>query len=444
MNLLVPACRNAKDVVRGSGSDRLVSDPALFCGAHRQLPMRARSSTGWVAGRPDTTAGSKPISVIGRPTSDPPRTASLVSKSPAPVPDAETLSFRSSPREPHSPSILQQPFLRHNHARYDGLHRVTSITYPYGPNSSNTPGKYFVYDSATVDGVAMGYAKSRLAEAYTATCSTCSKITDEGFSYTQRGEVATAYESTPHSSGYYVATASYWANGLTDNLTAATGYSTNYVPDGEGRVNSAGGGGELASTAYNPASLPTTVTFGSGDSDSFTYDANTFRMTQYSFNVNGQSVVGNLTWNANWSLGKLAITDPFNSANTQTCTYSHDDLARIASGNCGSVWSQTFSYDAFGNITKTGSSQFQPTYSYLTNRMSSIGSFTPSYDANGDVTNDSLNTYAWDSEGRPTTIDGITVTYDALVTGPTFCTTANERVYITASGCETLCRVRGL
>ena len=113
-------------------------------------------------------------------------------------------------------------------------------------------------------------------------------------------------------------------------------------------------------------------------------------------------------------LGKLAITDAFNSTNTQTCTYTHDDLARIASGNCGSVWSQTFSYDAFGNLTKTGSSQFQPTYSYLTNQMSSIGSFTPSYDANGDVTNDSLNSYAWDVEGRPTTIDGITVTYDAL------------------------------
>jgi len=30
-----------------------------------------------------------------------------------------------------------------------------------------------------------------------------------------------------------------------------------------------------------------------------------------------------------------AITDPFNSANAQTCNDSHDDLARIASANCG-------------------------------------------------------------------------------------------------------------
>ena len=33
----------------------------------------------------------------------------------------------------------------------DQLHRVTSITYPAGPNSAATPSKTFVYDSATVN-----------------------------------------------------------------------------------------------------------------------------------------------------------------------------------------------------------------------------------------------------------------------------------------------------
>ena len=150
------------------------------------------------------------------------------------------------------------------------------------------------------------------------------------------------------------------------------------------------------------------------NSDSFTYDPNTGRMTQYKYKytvgATPQSVVGNLTWNANGSLGKLAITDPFNSANTQTCTYGHDDLARIASGNCGSVWSQTFTYDAFGNITKSGSNQFQPGYNLATNRMSTGAS----YDSNGDVLGDGLHSYAWDAETRPTTIDTVGVTYDAL------------------------------
>jgi RHS repeat-associated protein len=48
--------------------------------------------------------------------------------------------------------------------------------------------------------------------------------------------------------------------------------------------------------------------------------------------------------------------------------------------------------------------------------MTQIASSTPSYDANGNVTNDFLHTYAWDANGRPVTIDGVGVTYDALGT----------------------------
>ncbi|MFZ0462078.1 MAG: hypothetical protein WBD23_02440 [Candidatus Acidiferrales bacterium] len=80
---------------------------------------------------------------------------------------------------------------------YDSSHRLTSVTYPSGPNSGNTPNKYFVYDAATVDNAAMANAKGRMAEAYTCTSTCSSKITDEGFSYSLRGEVSDVYESTP-------------------------------------------------------------------------------------------------------------------------------------------------------------------------------------------------------------------------------------------------------
>ncbi|HKW87404.1 MAG TPA: RHS repeat-associated core domain-containing protein [Candidatus Acidoferrales bacterium] len=297
---------------------------------------------------------------------------------------------------------------------YDALHRKTSITYS-GPNSGNTPSKFFVYDTATVNGFAMTNATARLAEAYTCVSPCSSKLTDQGFSYTARGEVQDVYESTPHSSGYFHVDDTYWANGALDVVSGLSGLPTlTYAPDGEGRVKSvsaSSGQNPVSSTTYNVASEATGVTLGSGDSDAFTFDPNTFRMTQYKFTVGAtpQSVVDNLTWNANGTLGSLNITDPFNAANTQNCTYSYDDLARIASGNCGSVWSQTFSYDAFGNITKSGNSQFQPGYN-LNNQMISGAS----YDANGDVLSDSLHSYAWDVETRPTTIDSVAVTYDAL------------------------------
>ena len=179
-------------------------------------------------------------------------------------------------------------------------------------------------------------------------------------------------------------------------------------------VSASSGQNPVLSTNYNPASEATQVNLGSSDGDTFTYDPNTDRMTQYKFSVNGQSVVGQLTWNPIGTLEDLVVTDPFYSGGNQSCAYTHDDLSRIASANCGAPWSQTFTYDAFGNISKSGTSSFQPTYSYVTNHMTMIGSSVPTYDLNGNVTNDFLHTYAWDANGRPVTADGVGLTYDAL------------------------------
>jgi hypothetical protein len=261
-------------------------------------------------------------------------------------------------------------------------------------------------------------AKGRLAEAYTATCSTCTKTTDLGFSYTAVGNVSDAYQSATHSGGYYHLTSTYWANGNLDVMSGLPGLPTlTFGVDGEGRgytVTASSGQNPVTSTLYNAADKPTSVTFGSADSDTFTYNPNTGRTTEYEFSINGETLTGNLTWNQNQTLGKLVISDPFNSPNSQTCTYSFDDVRRVSAANCGSTWAQTFSYDAFGNISKSGSISFQPTYSASTNRMISLPGFTPTYDANGNLLTDSAHTYTWDVNGRPVSIDTVNVTYNAF------------------------------
>jgi RHS repeat-associated protein len=143
-------------------------------------------------------------------------------------------------------------------------------------------------------------------------------------------------------------------------------------------------------------------------------------MTQYQFTVNGTSLTAGLGWNANGTLQTQNITDGFNSADTQNCSYQYDDITRVTSANCGSAAAQTFSFDPFGNINKSGSPySFQPTYSIATNRISSLNSFTPTYDNNGNLTNDSFHSYAWDAEGHAITIDAglsdaVSLTYDAI------------------------------
>jgi RHS repeat-associated protein len=135
-------------------------------------------------------------------------------------------------------------------------------------------------------------------------------------------------------------------------------------------------------------------------------------MTQYSFNVNGQSVIGKPAWNPNGTLHTFQVTqDPFDSSNVQTCTYAYDDVARISSANCGSVWSQNFSFDPFGNITKSGSLSWMPGYDQTTNRYS-LGGVT--YDNNGNLTYDTLHTYQRDVEGHAVVFDSTNSVFNAF------------------------------
>jgi RHS repeat-associated protein len=311
---------------------------------------------------------------------------------------------------------------------YDALHRNTSTTFS-GPNA--TTNRYYVYDSATVNGQAMANAKGRMAEGYTATSSTGTKVTDEGFSYDVRGELANFYESTSHSAGYYSVPLTYWANGQLETFGPfLTDSQVSVAPDGEGRPYTITGASSSVPTInYNHASQPTQIMTscegGTCYPINYSYDSNTLRMTKYAAALSTGTVSGTLTWNPNGSLRKLAIVDPTNSANVQTCAYSADDLSRISSVSCnsGSTWGQTFTYDAFGNLTKsvpTGATgvSWQPGYSSSTNRYTLGGT---SYDANGNVLNDSFNTYTWDAEGKTLSTDYVstggeafTFTYDAF------------------------------
>ena len=308
------------------------------------------------------------------------------------------------------------------------LHRVTATG---NGNVSGSTARYFVYDAATVNGVSMSNAKGRLAEAYTVVVPNwTTKITDLGFSYSVRGETTDTWESTPNSGGYYHLTAAYWANGVLNTLTGIPGVPTlTYGVDGEGRVatvSASSGQNPITSTAYNVASQVTALTYGSLDNDAFTFDPNTGRMARYQFNVGAtvKSDTGVLTWNPNGTLQQLAITDQVDTGDSQTCNYTYDDLARIASGNCGaSVWNQNFSFDPFGNITKTvptGSTgtAFQPTsYGATTNQITNTPPYA--YDGNGNLSADMAHSYTWDFYGEMITVDsgasnGVCLTYDAL------------------------------
>ena len=308
--------------------------------------------------------------------------------------------------------------------QFDALHRVGSITgVPYG-GGSGIRCQRFYYDSSQgalgsiPSGVVVSNGVNRMVEAETDTCAwpvtQSSMITDEWFSYDKLGNLTDVWELTPHSGGYFHTTVGYFANGVPSSLSGLPGMTTlTYGINGNGRWSTAmrGVATIIGGVTYGPLG-PTYVSIGAGtDEDVYSYDANSGRMTQYQLYVGSANTKGVLTWNANGTLGSLAITDGFNAGGSQTCAFSYDDVARLTSDNCGSVWAQTFSYDQYDNLTKSGSSSWNPGYNDTKNQYSSIGA---TYDGSGNITYDGTNYYTWDAYGKMLTVNGTSVTYDAL------------------------------
>ena len=118
-------------------------------------------------------------------------------------------------------------------------------------------------------------------------------------------------------------------------------------------------------------------------------------MKTYAFSVNGITDSGTLQWNQDGTLQQLAILDGFNSGGSQTCTFSYDDVARIMTDNCGSsLWNQSYSYDQYDNLSKTGNPGTSWTPGYLPNNQISSGA---NYNGDGDLTYDFHNTYTWNA-----------------------------------------------
>ncbi|MGH3159976.1 MAG: RHS repeat domain-containing protein, partial [Streptosporangiaceae bacterium] len=310
---------------------------------------------------------------------------------------------------------------------YDALHRLTQISYPSGPNAAATPTKTFVYDSASGLGItaapyySANYQAGRLVAAYTGPAS--APIVQLGFGYDANGRRVWTAESTPHSGGWYTVNGGYYPDGTVGSINLNNLPQFQWGVDAEGRLSDMGvyQGPTLAVAAHNPAGEVTSVAFWSGDSDTFSYDPGTGRMTGYKFGVGASTDGGTLAWNTNGSLASLVINDQIpGTSDSGSCNYSHDDLGRIAGVNCGGGQPDlTFSFDPFGNLSVGGTPAGLATSPvYSNNRMVQNGGVSQSFDADGNLLDDPViparGVNSYDAEGKAVTFENAGVTYDAM------------------------------
>ena len=146
------------------------------------------------------------------------------------------------------------------------------------------------------------------------------------------------------------------------------------------------GNGLWEHTNFNTRLQPSEIGLGTSSTSSgtlgLTYDYGT---TTNNGNVLSVSYVG----------GGLSYTQIF----------GYDTLNRLTTSQEGSAWSQTNSYDRYGNRSIVGGSL---SFNTANNRITNAGYV---YDSAGNLTNDGLHSYGFDGDNKIKSVDGVSDVY---------------------------------
>ncbi len=322
-----------------------------------------------------------------------------------------------APNQLWGSSPLQQVTITY---AYDPLNRLLSKTYPAG---DPTPSANYRYDYSSFMGQTFSNPVGRLVATLSANGA------NEFTSYEQMGRVAATTECIPGVSGCKSFTAAYDKLGdLTSLGYPANSFSVTYSYDSAARLYDAT---DSANVNYAHLDPTNSASFwASGAMKEFT--ATNFSGFKYHVDYNnrlqpveiwtGASAASNLfdkrysydspgaTHQNNGNI--YTITNVKDSTRTQTFTY--DVLNRLISAGDQTHWANQYQYDAWGNMQKIKLANVMGENLQIAgdswNHMTGY-----SYDAAGNMLQDGVNqwTYIYDSENRVTSAGSTSYTYDA-------------------------------
>lgn len=297
---------------------------------------------------------------------------------------------------------------------YDALNRATTKSYQNDPGGTSAV-SYF-YDSQTLPAGApsfdRGYAKGRLVAVTYGSGSSAG--TYRG--YDAVGAVLRQYQRTD--SVNYLTEATYRLTGAiaTETYPSVPGAgdrrTVNFGYDSAARLSSL----SSAATSYAPAASVSGITYAATSAlTSETYGNNLIHAVSYNNRQQPNQIklgtsgsptsVLDITHNYGTTNnnGNLQSTTYAGGGLSYTQTFGYDQLNRLTTSqeNSGSSWSQTNSYDRYGNRSIVGGVL---TFNAANNRISSAGY---SYDASGNLTNDTIHAYTFDAENKISKVDNV-------------------------------------
>jgi RHS repeat-associated protein len=313
---------------------------------------------------------------------------------------------------------------------YDPIHRLIQRTY-----SDSTPAESFAYDQTSMWGSSLSNTIGRPSYSVAAG-NTAASV----FSYDAMGRIINEWICLPSNCGTnsYAAAGQYDVAGHLKSLTYPSGRTVTSGYNSAGRaLNSvfsnfgslsvnypyytAPQAGTPSTWGYNPDGSLHLGTFGNGISETYGFN-NRQQLSSITASSSGQTwlskIYGFYDANSHNNGTIWSIIDGISTNRNQF--YQYDPLGRVISGyQPDNAFNQTFSYDAWGNMTTSGTNNFNPLYDG-NNRVSGApanctASNTYCYDAAGNMLNDAFHQYAYDGDNRVKSVDstGATYTYGA-------------------------------
>lgn len=261
---------------------------------------------------------------------------------------------------------------------YDAINRLTDIAYP----SDSSLDVDLTYDDNPDTTGACGTSIGRLCRVDDAAGTTDYKYNDLG----QLIEVKEVHGALTFTTAY-----EYDLSGLLEKITLPSGREVTYTRNANGQVTGVAAQVNFTTTtlsssmAYLPFGPMSGMTYGNSLTLSNTYDqdylltarsVNTVYSHTYDHDPNG-----NVTQKGSW-------------------TYDYDALNRLDEQNDGST-TTAYTYDAIGNrLTENDGSTTSYTYPSTSSKLSSVGSDSYTYDAAGNITDNDTYKFTWNAAGQ--------------------------------------------
>ncbi|HLG15475.1 MAG TPA: RHS repeat-associated core domain-containing protein, partial [Blastocatellia bacterium] len=315
---------------------------------------------------------------------------------------------------------------------YDTLNRLTSISYNTSGASgvASTPGVSYIYDNVDTSPTTGLLLSVQIGGGASAGGS------EENYGYDALNRASSVTQKIWVSAGVirtYTTSYQYNQGSQATQMTYPSGLVLNLSHDNKGRVTSVGS--YLTSVSYDNIGRVSGMNLGNGVVESYWYDANRMQLSSQAA-TKGATTLMNLTYSYQASAGQMGAGSTAGNAGqlmsvigsiggtTESAAYTYDNLGRLVTSSQttnGVSAQRRFDYDRWGNRTGmwdavSGGNQIQSVAlpqsgGAPTNQIASVttnGTWTVNYvyDAAGNVTNDGVHTYSYDSENRLVSVDG--------------------------------------